>query len=87
MQSYLIVLFIYEIRNMTITCGGFYLIVAPLAALSACCACLDGGRAGQNVFIGFMGASAVAMITARPKMETLREHFDKAVSGLKKADE
>jgi hypothetical protein len=42
--------------------------------------------AGQNVFIGFMGASAVAMITAKPKMETLKEHFEKTMAGLKHLD-
>ncbi len=35
--------------------------------------------AGNNTFIGFMGVSAVAMLTARPKMETLLEHYSKAL--------
>ncbi len=35
--------------------------------------------AGGNTFIGFMGVSAIAMLTARPKMETLQEHYTKAL--------
>ena len=31
--------------------------------------------AGVNTFIGFMGVAGVAMLTARPKMETLQEHY------------
>ncbi len=35
--------------------------------------------AGNNTFIGFMGVSAIAMLTARPKIETLIEHYQKAL--------
>ena len=34
--------------------------------------------AGDNSFIGFMGVSAVAMLTARPKTAALMEHYSKA---------
>ncbi|HEB01698.1 MAG TPA: hypothetical protein ENI12_00525 [Nitrospirae bacterium] len=33
--------------------------------------------AGDNSFIGFMGVSAVAMLTARPKTAALMEHYSK----------
>ena len=38
--------------------------------------------AGVNTFIGFMGVAAIAMLTVRPKMETLVEHYSKAAGGL-----
>lgn len=36
--------------------------------------------AGNNTFIGFMGVAGIAMLTARPKMETLQEHYAKILN-------
>ena len=34
---------------------------------------------GKNVLIGFFGVSGIAMLTARPKLDHLREHQSKTL--------